>query len=221
MTASFLPKPVTGVNGNGMHTNMSIAKGDTNLFWDPKGEEQLSDTAWTFVDRILTSALGSLPDPEPERQRLSTARSTLRGAEPDQGVGDRPRRDGAYPDRQRALGPDRGALDRARCQPVHGALLAAPHRARGAGRSKDNGENGAIGPILPDNIYDAIRLCKGSKFTAELLGAEVHERFAELKRDPGRPLPQAARRPHQAGRDPVPPRGDEPVSVVAILASSE
>src|SRR4249919_1482563 len=38
LTASFLPKPVVGVNGSGMHTNVSIANGK-NLFWNPKGEE--------------------------------------------------------------------------------------------------------------------------------------------------------------------------------------
>src|SRR5207302_7652243 len=37
MTASFLPKPVVGVNGTGMHTNVSVSKGKKNLFWDPKG----------------------------------------------------------------------------------------------------------------------------------------------------------------------------------------
>ena len=54
MTASFLPKPVVGVNGSGMHTNVSISKGGKNLFWDPKGEEKLSKFGWEFVDRILT-----------------------------------------------------------------------------------------------------------------------------------------------------------------------
>ena len=54
LTASFLPKPVVGVNGSGMHTNVSISKDGKNLFWDPKGEEKLSKLAWTFVDRILT-----------------------------------------------------------------------------------------------------------------------------------------------------------------------
>ena len=54
LTASFLPKPVVGVNGNGMHTNVSISKGGKNLFWDPKGEEKLSKLGWSFVDRILT-----------------------------------------------------------------------------------------------------------------------------------------------------------------------
>src|SRR3954468_2050663 len=54
LTASFLPKPVVGVNGNGMHTNVSINKAGKNLFWDPKGEEKMSPFAWSFVDRILT-----------------------------------------------------------------------------------------------------------------------------------------------------------------------
>src|SRR6202167_5301425 len=54
LTASFLPKPVVGVNGSGMHTNVSINKGGKNLFWDAKGEEKLSKLGWMFVDRVLT-----------------------------------------------------------------------------------------------------------------------------------------------------------------------
>src|SRR5579862_6672310 len=56
MTASFLPKPVLGVNGNGMHTNVSVSKDGKNLFWDPQGQERLSGFAWQFVDRILSHA---------------------------------------------------------------------------------------------------------------------------------------------------------------------
>src|SRR5260221_7357613 len=41
-TASFLPKPVVGVNGSGMHTNVSISEKGKNLFWDENGEEKLS-----------------------------------------------------------------------------------------------------------------------------------------------------------------------------------
>ena len=57
ITACFLPKPIVGVNGSGMHTNVSVSKGKTNLFWDEKGEEQLSKFGWDFLDRILTHAL--------------------------------------------------------------------------------------------------------------------------------------------------------------------
>src|SRR5690348_17546842 len=54
MTASFLPKPVVGVNGSGMHTNVSISENGTNLFWDAQGQEKLSKQGWAFLDRILT-----------------------------------------------------------------------------------------------------------------------------------------------------------------------
>ncbi len=54
LTASFLPKPVVGVNGSGMHTNVSISENGKNLFWDAKGEEKLSKMGWAFLDRILT-----------------------------------------------------------------------------------------------------------------------------------------------------------------------
>src|SRR5258708_5595648 len=54
LTASFLPKPVVGVNGSGMHTNVSITKNGKNVFWDPSGQEKLSKLGWAFVDRILT-----------------------------------------------------------------------------------------------------------------------------------------------------------------------
>ncbi len=56
MTASFLPKPIVGINGSGMHTNISLSKNGKNIFHDKKGNGYLSPIAWTFIDRILTSA---------------------------------------------------------------------------------------------------------------------------------------------------------------------
>src|SRR3970282_631721 len=46
---------------------------------------------------------------------------------------------------------------------------------------KDNGAKRDRTRFLPDNIYDAIRLFKGSKYAAELLGEVVHKRYADLK----------------------------------------
>jgi len=56
MTASFLPKPVVGINGSGMHTNISIAKNGKNIFYDNKGRGMISARGWSFIDRILSNA---------------------------------------------------------------------------------------------------------------------------------------------------------------------
>jgi glutamine synthetase len=56
MTATFLPKPVMGINGSGMHTNISLAKNGKNIFYDRDGEEHLSTQARDFIARILNHA---------------------------------------------------------------------------------------------------------------------------------------------------------------------
>src|SRR5579871_4933731 len=56
MTATFLPKPIPGINGSGMHTNFSLSVGGKNTFYDPKGKEGLSKTAWNFIDKLLNHA---------------------------------------------------------------------------------------------------------------------------------------------------------------------
>lgn len=55
-TASFLPKPIAGINGSGMHTNLSISKGKQNLFHQADGDQGLSELGWNFIDRLLYSA---------------------------------------------------------------------------------------------------------------------------------------------------------------------
>jgi glutamine synthetase len=56
LTATFLPKPIVGINGSGMHTNMSISKNGKNLFYDRKNQAFLSKLGWDFINRILGSA---------------------------------------------------------------------------------------------------------------------------------------------------------------------
>jgi glutamine synthetase len=54
--ATFMPKPLFGVNGSGMHANLSLFKSGENAFFDPNGDLQLSDTARQFIAGILKHA---------------------------------------------------------------------------------------------------------------------------------------------------------------------
>ena len=54
--ATFMPKPVLGINGNGMHTHQSLFKGDKNTFFDPKDPYHLSKEAKCFVAGLLKHA---------------------------------------------------------------------------------------------------------------------------------------------------------------------
>jgi glutamine synthetase len=51
--ATFMPKPIYGVNGSGMHTHQSIFEGDRNLFFDPDHAYHLSSFAQKYVAGIL------------------------------------------------------------------------------------------------------------------------------------------------------------------------
>ncbi len=54
--ATFMPKPITGINGSGMHTNMSLFRDGENAFYDPDTEHNLSETALHFMGGILEHA---------------------------------------------------------------------------------------------------------------------------------------------------------------------
>ncbi|MFS0638548.1 type I glutamate--ammonia ligase [Mesobacillus foraminis] len=51
--ATFMPKPVFGINGSGMHVNMSFFEGSENAFFDPSDELQLSEKAYQFIAGVL------------------------------------------------------------------------------------------------------------------------------------------------------------------------
>ena len=53
--ATFMPKPIAGINGSGMHTNMSLfdIKAGKNAFDDPSGEYGLSETAFHFIGGLI------------------------------------------------------------------------------------------------------------------------------------------------------------------------
>ena len=54
--ASFMPKPMSGMNGSGMHVHQSLFKGDENAFFDPDDEHHLSMTGKHFIAGLLRHA---------------------------------------------------------------------------------------------------------------------------------------------------------------------
>lgn len=58
LTASFMPKPIFGQNGSGMHTHQSLFRGNENAFWDESAEWGLSDTALHYIGGLLRHARG-------------------------------------------------------------------------------------------------------------------------------------------------------------------
>lgn len=177
MTASFLPKPVVGVNGSGMHTNVSISKAGKNLFWDPKGDEKISKFAWEFVDRILTHGLDICLllnasvnayrrlDPHFEAPNQVKASAVDRGSMVRIPIGN----ERSSRVEVRSVGPDANPY-----------LVMLSVFKTGLEGSMKSGLRQAE-RYLPDNIYDAIAAFRKAEWTQKLLGEDVRERYAELK----------------------------------------
>jgi len=56
LSATFMPKPLFGDNGSGMHVHQSLWNGDTNVFYDESGYAALSDTARYYIGGLLKHA---------------------------------------------------------------------------------------------------------------------------------------------------------------------
>ena len=63
--ATFMPKPIEGINGSGMHTNLSLFKGDENAFFDSDDNLQLSQDAYYFLGGLIKNvpAITALTNP--------------------------------------------------------------------------------------------------------------------------------------------------------------
>jgi glutamine synthetase len=179
MTASFLPKPVVGVNGNGMHTNVSVSKDGKNLFWDPNGNEKVSTMAWQLVDRILSQGRDLC-------LAFNSSVNAYRRLDPHFEA----------PNQIKASAVDRGSMIRipignersARVEVRSVAPDANPYMVM-LGVFK-TGLEGSVSDVenlrqasryLPDNIYDAMDDFRSSRWTTELLGDEVKGRYVDLK----------------------------------------
>ncbi len=59
LVASFMPKPIFGQAGSGMHTHQSLFRGRDNAFWDEKAQWELSETALHYIGGLLRHGRGS------------------------------------------------------------------------------------------------------------------------------------------------------------------
>src|SRR3989338_6574027 len=180
MTATFLPKPITGINGSGMHTNFSLAKKGKNIFYDPKGEDGLSKIAWDFIWKLLNHA--------PETCLVfNSSVNSYRRLDPHFEA----------PNQIKVSAIDRGSMIRipignertARIEMRSVAPDANPYLVlftmlkvglEGKKLEKDESKRDRV-RFLPDNIYDAIALFKASKLTTDVFGEESKEKYIKYK----------------------------------------
>lgn len=180
MTATFLPKPAMGINGSGMHTNFSLAKNGKNIFFDAKGAEGLSKTAWDIIGKLLNHA--------PEICLIFNS-----------SVNAYRRLDPAFeaPNQIKVSAKDRGSMIRipvayertARIEVRTVAPDANPYLVlftiyktglTGSAPNK-NEDKRERARFLPGNINDALRIFKSSEFTAKLMGADNKDKYASYK----------------------------------------
>jgi len=179
LSASFLPKPVVGVNGSGMHTNVSVSKSGKNLFWDAKGEEKLSKLGWEFVDRILThgndlclvmnSSVNAYRrlDPHFEAPNQLKASAVDRGAMIRIPIGN----ERSMRTEVRAVAPDANPY----------LVLYSIFKTGLEGDTAKIKNLRQAQRYLPDNIYDALDDFRKADWTTKLLGEDVKSRYADLK----------------------------------------
>src|ERR1700723_1194881 len=179
LTACFLPKPVVGVNGNGMHTNVSVSQKGKNLCWDPKGEEKPSKIGWAFVDRILTHgndiclALNSSVnafrrlDPHFEAPNQIKASAVDRGSMVRIPIGN----EKSMRVEVRSVAPDANPY----------MVLYSIFKTGIQGDTSKTKNLRQAERYLPDNIYTALDDFRKAKWTSKILGEDVKGRYADLK----------------------------------------
>ena len=180
MTATFLPKPVVGINGSGMHTNFSLGKAGKNIFYEPKGQDGLSKIAWDFIMRLLNHA--------PEICLvLNSSVNAYRRLDPHFEA----------PNQIKVSPIDRGSMIRipvgnektARIEVRSVAPDSNPYlvlytiikTGMDGVRLQKNQDKRDRARFLPDNINDAIKLFKSSDFITSILGQENKEKYVSFK----------------------------------------
>jgi len=200
MYATFMPKPVYGINGSGMHTHMSLFKGKRNAFFDKSDKYHLSKTAKYFIAGLLKHA-GEICSVC--CQWVNSYKRLVPGYEAPVYVSWAHRNRSALirvpmykPGKEKATRIELRNPDPA-CNPylAFSVMLAAGlegvkkkyklpasvtnniYRMSEAERKKAGIES------LPDDLYDAIKITEKSALVRKALGDKVFEYFIRNKKD--------------------------------------
>ena len=189
MTASFIPKPIGGINGSGMHTNMSVTKDDKNIFYDEDGDDMLSQQALDFVKRILTNA-------DDLMLTLGSSVNCYRRLDPNFEAPNQIRY--SAKDRTSMIRIPMGNEKSARVEVRVVAPDSNPYLVfyslfktglEGKISDEDVQKDGKS-RYLPTNIYDAIELFINSEHMKSILGAETRDKYAECKMEAANRCPK-------------------------------
>lgn len=188
LTASFLPKPVQGINGTGMHTNMSLAKDGTNIFYDAKGKHSLSAIAHRFAVGILfygqdlcltiNSSVNAYRrlDPAYEAPNEIKMSATDRGSMIRIPIGN----ERSARIEVRTVAPDSNPY--IAYYTLIQCGLAGMYASEAEFAKMEKAVLGGDIQKLPGEISTAIANFESSEFMTKILGAENHTKYAGLKK---------------------------------------
>ncbi len=197
--ATFMPKPLFGENGSGMHTHQSLFRGSTNAFFDKSSPDGLSDTAHKYIAGLLTHAkeICSI-----FAQSVNSYKRLVPGYEAPVYIAWSRRNRSAlirvplyHPGQEKATRCEFRACDPA-CNPylTFAAMLSAGLEGieKGYKTPKEmdknlyhlsDSERKSMGiESLPDSLGHAISITEKSTLVKKTLGEHIFSRFIELKK---------------------------------------
>ena len=193
--ASFMPKPIFGINGSGMHVNMSLFKDGKNAFADPSDKNGLSKEAYQFIAGLLKNIKGLSAVTNPlvnSYKRLvpgyeapvylawsCSNRTALIRVPASRGAGTRVELRCPDPSANPYL--VLAVLLQAGLDGIKNNLEVEPETVANIFAMSDK-EREEVGiDNLPNNLYEAVNFMKESELAKAALGEHIYENYVEAK----------------------------------------
>lgn len=193
--ATFMPKPVYGINGSGMHLHISLFKDDKNVFYDPTKEDGLSEICRSFIAGVLkhAPAISALTSPTVNSyKRLVPGyeapvyiawsyrnRSPLIRIPAKRGLSTRIEVRSPDPSCNPYLGL--AVILKAGLDGVRNKLVPPPSVEQNIYDMDLATRNEQGIASLPENLYEAVKELKNDQLIQDALGAHIYSRFVTAK----------------------------------------